>query len=269
MHVFSTWEGLLLGLTMRRVDQNRFHQCWQMKCKQNQISPDVQHSSTQMPISPSPLMCLMRNHSVGESPNLCKHTVSIDLFGGDMSLLGLARRLPFLQLYNGWPGRDTTLDGALEAVTAITIEISYWGQVMRTDRLWDGSISDIDTRRGRTNWHLFLFHVQRSLCVRVSWVLCVRILVCVFMGGGKVQSDHRKQRCVSNSNCKCAVHPASGSSSFVFLHWIRFNKQTCLMRAEVTSAVDGCPNVMFSTSWAENTEQSEGNMSALQTWVSY
>lgn len=40
-------------------------------------------------------MCLMRNHSVGESPNLGKHTVSIDLFREDMSLLGLARRLRF------------------------------------------------------------------------------------------------------------------------------------------------------------------------------
>lgn len=55
----------------------------------------IQQSSAQMPISLLLIMGLMRNHSVRESPNLCKHTVSIDLFGGDMSLLGLARHLRF------------------------------------------------------------------------------------------------------------------------------------------------------------------------------
>lgn len=84
---------------------------------------------------------------------------------------------PFLRFYKEWPGRDTEPAGALEAVTAITIEISYWGQVMRTNRLGDGSISDIDTRRGRTNCDIsFLFHVQRELSRQVA--LCVRVLMC-------------------------------------------------------------------------------------------
>lgn len=181
MHVFSTWEGLLQGwqcnawikivsINAGRWNANTIKSVW-----------PIQQSSAQMPISLLLIMCLMRNHSVGESPNLCKHcTVSIDLFGGDMSLLGLARRL-FLPFYKGWPGKDTQSGGALEAVTAITIQISYWGQVMRTDRLGDGSISDIDTRRGRTNCDIsFLSHVQRSSwdnCVSVLWALCVSVCV--------------------------------------------------------------------------------------------
>lgn len=80
-----------------------------------------------------------------------------------MSLLGLARRLRFSSSIKDDLGTTQSRAGALEAVTAITIEISYWGQVMRTDRLKDGSISDIDTRRGRTNCDIsFLIHVQRS-----------------------------------------------------------------------------------------------------------
>lgn len=78
-----------------------------------------------MPISLLLIMCLMRNHSAGESPNLCKHTVSIDLFGGDMSLLGLARRLRFPSSIKDDLGTTQSRAGALEAVTAITIEISY------------------------------------------------------------------------------------------------------------------------------------------------
>lgn len=77
-----------------------------------------------MPISLLLIMCLMRNHIAGESPNLCKHTVSIDLFGGDMSLLGLARRLHFSYSIKDDLG-ETEPTGPLEAVTAITIEISY------------------------------------------------------------------------------------------------------------------------------------------------
>lgn len=64
----------------------------EMQTQSNQPGP-IQQASAQMPISLLLIMHLMRNHRVGESPNLCKHTVSIDLFRGDMSLLGLARRL--------------------------------------------------------------------------------------------------------------------------------------------------------------------------------
>ena len=66
----------------------------EMQTQSNQPGP-IQQSSSQMPIALLLIMCLMRNHSAGESPNLCKHTVSIDLFGGDVSLLGLTRRLRF------------------------------------------------------------------------------------------------------------------------------------------------------------------------------
>lgn len=77
-----------------------------------------------MPISLFLIMCLMRNHRVGESPNLCKHTVSIDLFGRDASLLELARHLLLPTWERDRAGR------ALEAVTAITAEITYCRQVM-------------------------------------------------------------------------------------------------------------------------------------------
>lgn len=108
-----------------------------------------------MPISLPFIMCLMRNHRVGESPNLCKHTVSIDLFGGDISLLRLTRQLPSSPT---WGRRG--IGRAFEAVTAVTIEISYCRQVMRTDRFKVGSMLDIKTKRGRTiceNSSSFLF----------------------------------------------------------------------------------------------------------------
>lgn len=163
MHVFSTWEGLLQGwqcdATIKIVSINAGR--WNANTIKS-VWP-IQQSSAQMPISLLFLMCLMRNHRVGESPNLCKHTVSVDLFGGDISLLALARRLRFCTSIKDGLGKTQSWPAALEAVTAITIEISYWGQVMRTDRLGDGSISDIDTRRGRTNCDIsFLIHVQRS-----------------------------------------------------------------------------------------------------------
>ena len=66
----------------------------EMQTQSNQPGP-IQQSPSQMPIVLLLIMCLMRNHSAGESPNLCKHTVSIDLFGGDVSLLGLTRHLCF------------------------------------------------------------------------------------------------------------------------------------------------------------------------------
>lgn len=45
---------------------------------------------------------------------------------------------------------------------------------MRTNRLGDGSILDIDTRRGRTNRDIsFLFHVQRELSRQVALCVCV------------------------------------------------------------------------------------------------
>lgn len=62
---------------------------------------------------------------MGESPNLGKHAVSIDLHREDMSLLGLARRLRFPGSIKDDPGEDAELAGALAAVAAITIEISY------------------------------------------------------------------------------------------------------------------------------------------------
>lgn len=108
-------------------------------------------------------MCLMRNHSVGESPNLGKHTVSIDLFTEDISLLGLARHLSFSISIKNDLGKIQSLTGLLAAVTAITIVISYSGWVMGANRLKDGSILDNDIRRGRTNCDIsFLFYIQRS-----------------------------------------------------------------------------------------------------------
>lgn len=94
-----------------------------------------------MPISPLFIMWLMRNHSVGESPNLGKHTVSIDLFTEDISLLGLARHLSFSISIKNDLGKTQSLTGLLAAVTVITIEISYSGWVMgaidsKMDQYW-------------------------------------------------------------------------------------------------------------------------------------
>lgn len=149
LHVFSTWGGLVPGwqcaarigivsINAGRWNANTIKSVW-----------PIQQFSAQMPISLLLIICLMRNHSAGKSPNLCKHTVSIDLSGRDMSSLRLARRLHLSRFHKGWPGPGRELSGASEAVTTITMEISYWAQVMRTDRLEDGSISGFKPRKER------------------------------------------------------------------------------------------------------------------------
>lgn len=66
----------------------------EMQTQSNQSGPDTTISRSNANL-PSAHHVSDENHSVGESPNLCKHTVSIDLFRGDMSLLGLTGRLRF------------------------------------------------------------------------------------------------------------------------------------------------------------------------------
>ena len=79
---------------------------WRSKSFPSMLADEMQIQSNQpclynhSPITKcqSPLhiiMCLMRNHSQGEWPNLCKHTVRIDLLGWDMSLLGASRASSF------------------------------------------------------------------------------------------------------------------------------------------------------------------------------
>lgn len=137
-----------------------------------------------MPISALLIMCLMRNHSVGKSSKLGKQTVSIDLFRGGYVFIRTRQTSPFLQFYKRWPGEDSEQTRALAAATAITVEISYWGGVMRTNRLRDRSISDIDTRGGKTNCDAFPLRVQRCIWDKLPYKCkCKSVCMCVCKRG--------------------------------------------------------------------------------------